>query len=101
MTGLELQKAKDSLGWTQLQLADRLGVTRRTLQRWLSDGAPPMVGLAVRMLLLLETASSPSRKPEELESRIALVLDSLVAAGWTAEQIQQAVGAWRRRLEAR
>jgi len=50
MTAQELREARQSLGFTQQQLADHLGVSRVTVARW-ETGAwpvPPMVAIAMK-----------------------------------------------------
>ena len=37
MTGKELRTIRDKLGWTQVQLAEVLGVTPNTVARWERD----------------------------------------------------------------
>lgn len=39
--GEKLQKLRRARGWTQEQLAERLGVSRQSLSKWESDGALP------------------------------------------------------------
>jgi len=41
--------------WTREDLADRLGVTRRTVVRYLSEGTPDRIAFAVQWLYYLET----------------------------------------------
>lgn len=41
--------------WTREELADRLGVTRRTVTRYLSEGTPDRIAFAVQWIYYLET----------------------------------------------
>ena len=53
MTGPDLREARQSLGLTQQELADRLGVSRASVNRW-ETGAwpvPQMVTMAVSVLV--------------------------------------------------
>lgn len=56
MTGNEIRKARQELGFTQVELAERLGVTSNTVARWERDEitpeSPQMLRLALRGLQL-------------------------------------------------
>lgn len=54
MTGEDLRRRRRTLGYSQQQLADRLGVTKNTVARWergeLMIGSPNMLRLAIERL---------------------------------------------------
>lgn len=43
MTGPEVLAIRQRLGLSQLELAERLGTSERTVRRWESEGAPELV----------------------------------------------------------
>lgn len=57
MTATECRAARAALERTQTALAELLGVTSRTVQRWERDGTEPAAEPAARLLRLL--ASRP------------------------------------------
>ena len=54
---------KGVLGWTQEQLACELGLTRRTIVRYESDGAPVRVLKAVSHILKSNQRKPPKHQP--------------------------------------
>ena len=61
MTGAELRRLRKRLGMTQLELADRIGVTANTLARWERD----LVGIgevAARWIRSVASAVPKSRR---------------------------------------
>lgn len=65
-TGPAIQKARDDLGLTQKQLADRLGVTINTVSSWETGGATPRKA-GVRAKLSDVLGSPPSGTPSRLD----------------------------------
>jgi transcriptional regulator with XRE-family HTH domain len=52
MDGTELRAQRKRLGWTQTEMADALGLSLRTLQRYESaDEVPRHIALAVRYIV--------------------------------------------------
>ena len=58
MSGKELRAIRDKLGWTQVQLAEALGVTPNTVARWERDE----VGIREPMARLIQTVYSAEKK---------------------------------------
>ena len=54
MSGKELRAIRDKLGWTQVQLAEALGVTPNTVARWERDE----VGIREPMARLIQSVYS-------------------------------------------
>lgn len=52
---------KGMLGWTQEQLACELGLTRRTIVRYETDGAPVRVLKAVSSILRANKKTGPAK----------------------------------------
>jgi len=55
MTSTDLKSLRARLGWSQSRLAERLGVTRNTVNRW-EMGLHPIAPMAI---LLLRTIKAP------------------------------------------
>lgn len=51
--GEKIARARRANGWTQEELADRLGVTRQSVSKWESDAALPETDKLVRLCELL------------------------------------------------
>ena len=58
MSGKELRAIRDKLGWTQVQLAEVLGITPNTVARWERDE----VGIREPMARLIQTVYSAEKK---------------------------------------
>lgn len=52
MTSTDLKRLRARLGWSQQRLADTLGVTRNTVNRW-EMGLHPIPPMAVKLLRTL------------------------------------------------
>lgn len=65
MTAFEFRALGQRLGTTQGELADLLGVNRRTLERWLS-GERPVPPIAERFVLILIGARVSPRKARDI-----------------------------------
>jgi len=61
----EYDAARQSLGWTQAQLAEVLGIGRRTPYRYANGQIPEPVARLLRLLVLLHLTTS-ARKFNEL-----------------------------------
>ena len=58
MNGKELRTIRDKHGWTQVQLAEKLGVTPNTVARWERDE----VGIREPMARLIQSVHSVEKK---------------------------------------
>lgn len=58
MNGKELRAIRDKHGWTQVQLAEKLGVTPNTVARWERDE----VGIREPMARLIQSVYSVEKK---------------------------------------
>jgi DNA-binding transcriptional regulator YiaG len=54
MTGNELRKLREQVGWTQVEFAKRLDINQGTVARWERYG-PPQYGIANKALETLVT----------------------------------------------
>ena len=63
MTGTELRKLRHRMGWTNLELAYRLGVTERAVYRWQS-GDRKITSQVVAALSLLGDSRTPLERQE-------------------------------------
>jgi transcriptional regulator with XRE-family HTH domain len=61
MTPAQLKRRRASLGWSQTRLAEALGVTRNTINRW-EMGVHPIPPMASKLMARLE---NPPSSPEE------------------------------------
>jgi transcriptional regulator with XRE-family HTH domain len=61
MRGIQLQKKRKSLGWTQADLAARVGVTPNTVARWERDE----VAIREPIARLLETIFSQKKSKKK------------------------------------
>lgn len=85
-----LKALRQEKGWTQEELAGRLGVALRTLQRWEGGKSQPS-GMALRFLLDLEEKVGRRVSPEEIVRRIFRELSRTLQArdaAWPEEEIQ-------------
>ena len=69
MDGRKFDWIRKQLGLSKVELAKRLGISRQSLYRWIWDGPPKLVALAIlglwyqdRMGGLLEEASEPEEQ---------------------------------------
>lgn len=53
---------RQRLGWTQMQLAEAVGVTRNTVARW-ERGELGMRATAERLIRLIAAQQAPVKKP--------------------------------------
>jgi transcriptional regulator with XRE-family HTH domain len=70
-----IREARDARGWTQDELAERLGVSRAVVSRWENGHTPPTVPEQVNALVLALGLS-----PEELLREMGVRLTSPAAA---------------------
>src|SRR5947207_10236152 len=77
-----LQKARDKRGWTQLELAEKLGAAANTVRHWESGHAPSLklrnrlcalFGMTAEELGLVE--ESTEQLPQEEEQIVSLHVD--------------------------
>lgn len=55
--GENIRRERQQKGWTQAELAEKLGVSDRAVSRWETNMAAPAVDTLVQMALLLETSA--------------------------------------------
>jgi transcriptional regulator with XRE-family HTH domain len=60
MTGVALRRLRRGLGWTQKQLAEAVGVTRKTVARW-ERGELGMRSTAERVIRLVAEQHAPAK----------------------------------------
>lgn len=53
MLGKRIQEIRKSLGWSQVLLAQKLGVTKQTVSNWENDNIQPSVEMLVRLSRIL------------------------------------------------
>lgn len=72
--GEKLQRLRRARGWTQEQLAERMGVSRQSLSKWESDAALPDTANVIALAdlfgvttdyLLRKTPREPGERPQE------------------------------------
>ena len=61
MTGEELRRIRKRLGWTQVQLADRVGVVANTVARW-ERNEVPIQEPAARLIRLLAAGEVKAKR---------------------------------------
>jgi DNA-binding transcriptional regulator YiaG len=59
MTGAQLQKALDQIGFTQMGFSRFIGVGGRTVRGWIADEYPPPKAVALLVNLMVKTKSNP------------------------------------------
>lgn len=70
MKGAEIQRAREARGWTQQELAARMGVTGRTVRNWERTGAMHR-RKATQLAAVLECADPTAMEALALRVRIA------------------------------
>ena len=70
--GEKIARARRAKGWTQEELADRLGVTRQSVSKWESDAALPETDKHVRLCELLHMSCGAPLRPEVGEEALPL-----------------------------
>jgi DNA-binding transcriptional regulator YiaG len=51
MTGPEVLTIRQKLGLSQLELAERLGTSERTVRRWEAEGAPEVIARFLKSMV--------------------------------------------------
>ena len=68
MNAEQFKTARKSLGMSQEQLAERLGITRRTVSAWETSGPPAVAVLALASLTADQDATNDKRATLALET---------------------------------
>lgn len=85
---LKIMEAREARGWTQAQLAQAIGTTQQTVQRWESGQTDPKISqveavskaLGITMSFLLGMDEPKQAQPPE-EQRLAWLYRSMNAEG--------------------
>ncbi len=95
----DLRKAH---GMTQLELADKMGVTDKAVSKWERDLSCPdinsmpklaeLFGLSVDELMQVKSAQEPGRDRKSIDAMVALVLKALAVGMGVAVVVLSAVG---------
>ena len=57
MLGQRIDSLRRALGWSQVELAKRLGVTKQTVSNWENDNIQPSVEMLVRLATLFRVST--------------------------------------------
>ena len=57
MLGQRIYEARQSFGWTQVQLAQKLGVTKQTVSNWENENIQPSIEMLVRLAKLFRVST--------------------------------------------
>ena len=57
MLGTRIQELRSALGWSQVELAKRLGVAKQTVSNWENENIQPSIEMLVRMSRLFGVAT--------------------------------------------
>ena len=57
MLGTKIQELRSALGWSQVDLAKRLGVAKQTVSNWENENIQPSIEMLVRLTKLFNVTS--------------------------------------------
>ena len=57
MLGQRITELRTALGWSQVELAKRLGVTKQTVSNWENDNIQPSIEMLIRLSKLFRVAT--------------------------------------------
>ena len=57
MLGARIQELRGALGWSQVELAKRLGVAKQTVSNWENENIQPSIEMLVRLSKLFGVAT--------------------------------------------
>ncbi len=57
MLSKKIYELRTSLGWTQVQLAQKLGVTKQTISNWENDNIQPSIDMLVKLSNIFNTST--------------------------------------------
>ena len=57
MLGQRICEIRTSLGWSQVELAKRIGVAKQTVSNWENDNIQPSIEMLVRLSKLFNTST--------------------------------------------
>lgn len=87
MLGKRILELRSGFGWSQVELAKRLGVAKQTVSNWENDNIQPSIEMLIRLSRLFHVSTdyllgldeiprlSIAGIPEEVVAHIALLLD--------------------------
>lgn len=70
-TASDIRSARERVGETQAQFAERFGVHQSTIDRWETDGPPNNGSAAVAISLILDAIHRPSSSARSASSEAA------------------------------
>ena len=87
MLGQRIYELRTARGWSQVQLAEKLSITKQTVSNWENDNIQP----SIEMLILILTVASPAEIPFIEKSRLPglliettpVLLDTAVTLSFT------------------
>lgn len=89
MLGQRIDSLRRALGWSQVELAKRLGVAKQTVSNWENDNIQPSVEMLVRLAKLFRVTTdyllgledtpriSTEGLPDTVVAHICLLIDDL------------------------
>ena len=57
MLGKRIWELRVSFGWTQVQLAEKLGVSKQTVSNWENENIQPSIDMLIRLSKLFHTST--------------------------------------------
>lgn len=57
MLGKRIYELRVAFGWNQVQLADRLGVSKQTVSNWENENIQPSIEMLIRLAKLFRTST--------------------------------------------
>lgn len=57
MLGMRIQELRGSFGWSQVELAKRLGVVKQTVSNWENENIQPSIEMLVRLARLFHVTT--------------------------------------------
>jgi transcriptional regulator with XRE-family HTH domain len=94
--GYRVKRARERRRWTQQQLADRLGVNRKTVDNWENDRTYPRSAIGALEQVLGDLTNGGEPDPEVLEIR-----ELAERVGRTTQEQKDLADAWIATYEAR
>lgn len=86
MLGTRIQELRSAFGWSQVELAKRLGVAKQTVSNWENENIQPSIEMLVRLARLFNVTTDyllgldaiPRLNVEELPANVVAHLSQLI-----------------------
>lgn len=87
MLGIRINELRRCRGWSQVELANRLGISKQTVSNWENDNIQPSIEMLVRLAKLFDVTTdyllgldnciqlNVDGLPQELIAHLSLIVD--------------------------